>query len=110
MDSVPGLNLIPMSPNCTKIYRVRYNNSVIPFLIKVLITKSRVKGELRTQISPSCTCIRLKGVSGCHLLSSLACRKTKSEIRYGNFRSGQIPASGAYTDWLINTIENISYG
>ena len=103
MDSVPGIILIPMSPNCTEIYRVRYNNSVIPFLIKVLITKSRFKGKLRTQISPSCTCIRLKGVSGCHLLSSLACRKTKSEIRYGNLRSGQIPASGAYTDWLIYT-------
>ena len=63
VDSVPGRMLIPISPNSTEIYKVRYNISAIPFLIKVSVTKSRVKGELRTEINPSCTCLRLKGVS-----------------------------------------------
>ena len=90
MDSVPGRILIPMSPNCVEVYRVRYNNRVIPF--KVLITKNRVKGKVRTQVNPSCTCIRLKGVSKCHLLSGLACRKkTKSRMRYGNFEKWADP-------------------
>ena len=50
VDSVSGKMLIPISPNCTEIYKVRYNNRVIPFQIKVSITKSRVKGLLRTHI------------------------------------------------------------
>ena len=64
MDSVPGRILIPILPNCTEVYGVHYNNSFdSSFLIEDLITKSRVEGELRTQTNPSCTCIRLKGVS-----------------------------------------------
>ena len=31
-------------------------NSFDSFVIEVLITKSRVKGELRNQINSSCTC------------------------------------------------------
>ena len=64
MDSVPGRILIPISPNCSEVYGVRYNNSFdSSFLVEVLISKSRVKGELTTHINPSCTCVRLKGVS-----------------------------------------------
>ena len=64
MDSVPGRILIPISPNCTKEYGVRYNNSFgSSFLVEVLISKIRVKGELRTHINPSCTCVRIKDVS-----------------------------------------------
>ena len=50
VDSAPGKMSIPISPNCTEIYKVRYNNSVNPFQIKVSLTKSRIKGELRTHI------------------------------------------------------------